>query len=59
MKLQLNKKKLKNLSKDTQILPDNLTPNIGGGIRFQIETVNCITCVCVPSDNCPPSHNCM
>lgn len=31
MKLRLNKKKLKNLSKDAQILPNNMTPNIGGG----------------------------
>jgi len=30
MKLQLNKKKLKNLSKDAQILPSDMTPNIGG-----------------------------
>jgi len=59
MKLQLNKKKLKNLSKDTEVLPDNITPNIGGGIREVIETVNCITCVCRPSDNCLPTYNCM
>ena len=32
MKLQLNKKKLKNLSKDAQILPGDMTPQIGGGI---------------------------
>jgi hypothetical protein len=31
MKLQLNKKKLKNLSKDVQILPSEMTPKIGGG----------------------------
>lgn len=31
MKLQLNKKKLKNLSKDAQILPGNMTPNVAGG----------------------------
>ncbi len=31
MKLQLNKKKLKNLSKDAQILPSDMTPNIAGG----------------------------
>jgi hypothetical protein len=31
MKLQLNKKKLKNLSKDAQILPGDMTPNVGGG----------------------------
>lgn len=32
MKLTLNKKKLKNLSKDAQVLPSDMTPNIGGGI---------------------------
>ena len=31
MKLQLNKKKLINLSKDAQILPEDMTPNVGGG----------------------------
>ena len=33
MKLQLNKKKLKNLSKDAQILPNDMTPNVAGGSR--------------------------
>jgi hypothetical protein len=32
MKLKLNKKSLKNLSKDAQILPGEMTPQIGGGI---------------------------
>ena len=47
MKLQLNKKKLKNLSKDAQILPENMTPNVGGGIdtsgslACDIETARC------------------
>lgn len=31
MKLKLNKKKLKNLSKDAQILPGKITPNVAGG----------------------------
>ncbi len=31
MKLQLNKKKLKNLSKDSAILPSDLTPKVVGG----------------------------
>ncbi|SFD18222.1 hypothetical protein [Pseudoalteromonas denitrificans] len=31
MKIKLNKKKLKNLSKDTQSLPVNMTPQIAGG----------------------------
>ncbi|SFD57486.1 hypothetical protein [Pseudoalteromonas denitrificans] len=32
MKLKLNKKKLKNLSKDHQALPSDMTPQVGGGI---------------------------
>ena len=31
MKIQLNKKKLKNLSLDNQVLPNGMTPQIGGG----------------------------
>ncbi|SFD27083.1 hypothetical protein [Pseudoalteromonas denitrificans] len=33
MKLSLNKKKIKNLSKDTKSLPADMTPQVGGG-RF-------------------------
>ncbi|SFD69536.1 hypothetical protein [Pseudoalteromonas denitrificans] len=32
MKLKLNKKKLKNLSKDSAALPVEMTPQVGGGI---------------------------
>ena len=42
MKLQLNKKKLKNLSKDAQILPSDMTPNIGGGVP-EPDTDQCYT----------------
>ena len=31
MKLKLNKKKLKNLSKDSNVLPADMTPQVGGG----------------------------
>ena len=31
MKLKLNKKKLKNLSKDSKVLPSDMTPQVGGG----------------------------
>ncbi len=31
MKLKLNKKKLKNLSKDNKALPLDMTPQVGGG----------------------------
>ena len=33
LKLKLNKKTLKNLSKDNDILPQDMTPQIGGGLR--------------------------
>ncbi|WDE02112.1 MULTISPECIES: hypothetical protein [Thalassomonas] len=35
MKLKLNKKKLKNLSKDHKSLPAEMTPQVGGGINQQ------------------------
>lgn len=31
MKLELNKKQLVNLSQDSQVLPNELTPQVGGG----------------------------
>ncbi|PKM17925.1 MAG: hypothetical protein CVV11_17635 [Gammaproteobacteria bacterium HGW-Gammaproteobacteria-15] len=31
MKLELNKKQLVNLSQDAQVLPNELTPQVGGG----------------------------
>lgn len=31
MKLKLNKKSVKNLSLDSQVLPNNMTPNVAGG----------------------------
>lgn len=31
MKLKLNKKQLVNLSKDNEVLPNELTPQVGGG----------------------------
>ncbi|MEP1446299.1 MAG: hypothetical protein ABJK37_09345 [Paraglaciecola sp.] len=31
MKLTLNKKKIKNLSKDASVLPSDMTPQVGGG----------------------------
>ncbi|SFD64903.1 hypothetical protein [Pseudoalteromonas denitrificans] len=34
MKLKLNKKKLKNLSKDNKSLPADMTPQVGGGKGF-------------------------
>jgi len=34
MKLKLNKKKLKNLSRDSKALPSELTPQVGGAGDF-------------------------
>ncbi|WP_170940796.1 hypothetical protein [Pseudoalteromonas sp. NBT06-2] len=39
MKLKLNKKKLKNLSKDNKTLPANMTPKIAGGGTFHTLTI--------------------
>ncbi|MCS4306475.1 hypothetical protein M2404_000798 [Rheinheimera pacifica] len=35
MKLELNKKQLVNLSQDAQVLPNELTPQVGGGVNTQ------------------------
>lgn len=63
MKLKLNKKKLKNLSKDNKALPEVLTPQVGGG-RIELDTVS-HTCweVCNDTDPnfCPappPPYDC-
>jgi len=45
MKLQLNKKKLKNLSKDAKVLPEKMTRNIAGGIN---NSNGCTATVCAP-----------
>ncbi|MFY8300736.1 hypothetical protein AAEU28_18370 [Pseudoalteromonas sp. SS15] len=39
MKLKLNKKSVKNLSKDNKALPVNATPAVAGGVN----TLRCIT----------------
>ncbi|WDE09199.1 hypothetical protein SG34_031025 [Thalassomonas viridans] len=39
MKLQINKKKLKNLSKDAKVLPEKLTLDVAGGTP---RTVHCM-----------------
>ena len=54
MKLKLNKKKLKNLSNDAQVLPADMTPKVGGGWGGESEeqcnnSVGCDTETC----NCP------
>jgi len=69
MKLKLNKKRLKNLSKDSSVLPADLTPQIAGGIsmgencwvskercegRQTFGTINC-SAACGPGTlTCPP-----
>lgn len=53
MKLQLNKKKLKNLSKDAQILPNDMTPNVAGGMYTDDCNVLTTKCQNNPSlDSC-------
>ncbi|WP_281561392.1 hypothetical protein [Thalassomonas sp. RHCl1] len=47
MKLKLNKKKLKNLSKDNKTIPAAMTPQVAGGIRSpELETI----VVCDPTE---------
>ncbi|WDE12124.1 hypothetical protein [Thalassomonas haliotis] len=41
MKLKLNKKKLKNLSDDKKALPENMTPQVGGGYTTRPWTWYC------------------
>jgi len=47
MKLILNKKKLKNLSKDNKTVPAEMTPLVGGGARRETNHGD---------DQCVPSH---
>ena len=41
MKLKLNKKKIKNLSKDKHSLPANMTPQVAGGILWPTRALQC------------------
>ncbi len=41
MKLKLNKKKLKNLSQDTKMLPEQMTPMVAGGRPMPTDLVMC------------------
>ncbi|WDE03469.1 hypothetical protein SG34_019000 [Thalassomonas viridans] len=45
MKIKLNKKKLKNLTKDQQVLPVAMTPQVGGA-----DLLNTWTCRCHQSE---------
>ena len=55
MKLKLNKKKLKNLSKDASILPSAMTPQVGGGNQ----TEGCSRYACLESYGpCPTEGIC-
>ena len=49
MKLKLNKKKIKNLSKDRKSIPAEMTPQIAGGGYFDELTVagKIYSCTCV------------
>ncbi|SFC87903.1 hypothetical protein [Pseudoalteromonas denitrificans] len=55
MKLKLNKKKIKNLSKDTTILPSDMTPQVAGG-RAIPETEWCPTQQASCVDECWWTH---
>ncbi|SFD19964.1 hypothetical protein [Pseudoalteromonas denitrificans] len=51
MKLKLNKKKLKNLSKDNNALPADMTPQVGGG-RYTHVCRNTLNCNRLSEDGC-------
>jgi hypothetical protein len=60
MKLQLNKKKLKNLSKDNQLLPVDMTNQVGGGLPptnprgdCSYSATNCFSCLPQPEPEAP------
>ncbi len=61
MKLKLNKKKLKNLSKDNNALPADMTPKIAGG-NYTGYTCNasntCLTTWSEQPNNCNFSYIC-
>ncbi|SFD60045.1 hypothetical protein [Pseudoalteromonas denitrificans] len=52
MKLKLNKKSLKNLSRDSKLIPQELTPNIAGAGQRPGKTERCRTAytVCYSQD---------
>jgi len=56
MKLNLNKKKLKNLSKDNKALPGDMTPQIGGAGRpnFSLNGEE----FCSPTKYCNSNNGC-
>jgi len=64
MKLKLNKKKIKNLSKDNAILPNDFTPQIGGGLGRTIITKDVFcgatgSCGCDSANrNCTVTNTC-
>ena len=58
MKLTLNKKKLKNLSKDKSALPTTMTPQIAGGARTRFSANDYATCPYTETCNCQTSYIC-
>jgi len=54
MKLQLNKKKLKNLSKDNKALPADMTPQVAGGTVWSHDCNANFTELC--TDQCAGSR---
>ncbi|WDE02162.1 MULTISPECIES: hypothetical protein [Thalassomonas] len=58
MKLQLNKKKLKNLSKDKNALPAAMTPQIAGGRDTRFSADDYATCPYTETCGCQTSYLC-
>ena len=64
MKITLNKTSLVNLSKDNNVLPAELTPQVAGGTAVQSSypgytnyTVSCYVPETVNADTCPSDRN--
>ncbi len=53
MKLKLNKKKMKNLSKDNKAVPAEMTPMVAGGVNRQRLTLE-PAYTCGIGYTCPP-----
>ena len=58
MKLKLNKKKLKNLSKDNLVIPAEMTPQIAGGRIGGFSEADYKTCPATETCRCMTSWIC-
>lgn len=52
MKLKLNKKNIKNLSLDAQVLPNEMTPDIAGASRTCTTSLTFNSATCLTQNTC-------